>query len=69
MLDEERTSPLELVYVDWLQRGWGGAAAAPLIERLLAEAPPGVASFEVTGEGAGRRLTVPNSISRWRVPG
>ena len=69
VLDEERTSPLELVYEDWLQRGSGGAAAAPLIERLLAEAPPGVASFEVTGEGAGRRLTVPNSISRWRVPG
>ncbi len=69
VLDEERTIPLELDYEEWLLRGSGGAGAAPLIERLLGEAPAGVESFRVVGEGAERRLLLRNSVSRWRLPG
>jgi hypothetical protein len=38
-LDEERLVPLDLDFGEWLGRGSGGIASAPLIERLLAEAP------------------------------
>ncbi len=69
VLDEERTIPLDLDYGEWLRRGSNGEAAAELIERLLEKVPPGVESFQVSGEGAGRRLLLRNSISRWRVPG
>jgi SAM-dependent methyltransferase len=68
-LDEERVVPLELGYEDWLRRSSGGPAAAPLIDRLLAAAPPAAASFRVEGEGAERRLLLRNSVTRWRVPG
>jgi hypothetical protein len=44
-IDAERTFPLEFDYEDWLARGSGGAANADLIERLLADAPPGAESF------------------------
>jgi SAM-dependent methyltransferase len=68
-LDEERAIELDLDYGEWLQRGSGGAAAAPLIERLLGEAPAAVESFRVVGEGADRRLLLHNSVTRWRLPG
>lgn len=68
-LDEERVVPLELDYEDWLRRSSGGPAAAPLIDRLLAEPPPAAESFRVEGEGERRRLLLRNSVTRWRVPG
>jgi hypothetical protein len=54
---------------EWLGRGSGGAASAPLIESLLAEAPANVKSFRVVDEGDGRRLKLRYSLLRWRVPG
>jgi RimJ/RimL family protein N-acetyltransferase/SAM-dependent methyltransferase len=54
-LDEERLVPVELDFEDWLERGSGGRAAGPLIERALADAPPGAECFSV-GERDGRRV-------------
>jgi SAM-dependent methyltransferase len=68
VLDEEQVVPLDLDYGEWLGRGSGGPAAAPLIERLLAEAPPNAESFRVSGEGDERRLALRNSVTRWRRP-
>jgi SAM-dependent methyltransferase len=68
-LDLEKVVPLELDYAAWLQRSSGGPAAAPLIDRLLAEAPPLNESFRVLGEGEERRLVLHNMLFRWRRPG
>ena len=65
--DEERLVPFSIDYTEWLHRGSGGPANADLIERLLAEAPPTVESFCVTGSGADRRLSLRNSLHRRRV--
>jgi SAM-dependent methyltransferase len=65
-LDLERIIPLEIDFAEWLARGSGGPAAAPLIDRLLGEAPAAAASFRVVGEGSGRRLLLRNSVTRWR---
>jgi hypothetical protein len=37
-----------------------------LIDRLLAEAPPGAEAFRVIGEGSERRLALVNMVFRWR---
>lgn len=66
--DREELIPLELGFEAWLARGSGGAAAAPLIDRLLAEAPPASEAFRVTGEGAERRLHLRYMVHRWRRP-
>ncbi len=66
-LDSEQLIPFEIDYTRWLDRGSGGPANAALIDRLLAEAPANVASFLVSGEGAERRLTLRNSVTRWIV--
>lgn len=66
-LDSGQMIPFEIDYGNWLSRGSGGPANAELIDRLLTEAPPGVTSFLVSGEGAARRLTLRNSVTRWLV--
>lgn len=63
---EEQLIPFELDFEDWRDRSSGGPAAAPLIDRLLAEAPPGAKAFRVLGEGAERRLALINMVFRWR---
>jgi SAM-dependent methyltransferase len=66
--DLDRVVPFEIDYEEWLNRGSGGAANAELIERLLGEKPPAADSFNVSGEGEGRRLAYRNALFRWRVP-
>jgi ubiquinone/menaquinone biosynthesis C-methylase UbiE len=65
-LDSEQLIPFELGYDGWLLRSSGGPAAAPLIDRLLGEAPASAESFRVLGEGAERRLALRISLTRWR---
>jgi ubiquinone/menaquinone biosynthesis C-methylase UbiE len=67
-LDSAETIPLEIEFEEWLGRGSGGPAAAPLIERLLREAPPGAGCFRVDGEPPHRRLHLRSFIARWRQP-
>jgi SAM-dependent methyltransferase len=67
-LDREQLVPFELPFTDWRDRSSGGMAAAPLIDRLLAEAPPGAEVFQVVGEGDERRLVLHNMLFRWRRP-
>ncbi|MFL5874252.1 MAG: class I SAM-dependent methyltransferase [Solirubrobacterales bacterium] len=66
--DQERLIPFELDFEDWRDRSSGGPGAAPLIDRLLAEAQPGAEAFRVIGEGAERRLALINMVFRWRRP-
>lgn len=66
--DQERLIPFELDFEDWRDRSSGGPGAAPLIDRLLAESPPGAEAFRVTGEGAERRLALVNMVFCWRRP-
>lgn len=65
-LDREQLLPFELDFEDWRDRSSGGPAAAPLIDRLLAEAPPAAEAFRVRGEGSERRLALINMVFRWR---
>jgi SAM-dependent methyltransferase len=65
-LDLEELIPFDLDFGEWLGRGSGGPAAAELIDRLLAEAPPTADSFRVVGAGEERRLALHNSVTRWR---
>jgi SAM-dependent methyltransferase len=67
-LDQERVIPFELGFEAWRERSSGGPAVAPLIDRLLAEAPAGAESFRVLGEGEERRLALRISLTRWRRP-
>jgi SAM-dependent methyltransferase len=67
-LDREELVPFELPFVDWRDRSSGGKDAAPLIDRLLEEAPPGAQAFQVLGEGDERRLILHNMLFRWRRP-
>lgn len=67
-LDLEEVVPFELGFEAWRDRGSGGAAAAPLIDRLLAEAPPRADAFRVVGEGEERTLVLQNMLFRWRRP-
>lgn len=64
--DQERLIPFELDFEDWRDRSSGGPKAAPLIDRLLAEAPPAAEAFRVIGEGSERRLALINMVFRWR---
>jgi SAM-dependent methyltransferase len=66
VLDEERLIPFELDFEDWRDRSSGGAAAAPLIDRLLDEAPPDAEAFRVIGNGGERRLGLINMVFSWR---
>jgi SAM-dependent methyltransferase len=64
----EEVLPFELDFAQWRDRGSGGVAAAPLIDRLLAEAPPGADAFRVVGDGDERTLVLHNMLFRWRRP-
>ena len=65
-LDRAELLPLELDFAQWRDRGSGGAGAAPLIDRLLAEAPAAAQAFQVVGAGDGRRLLLQSMLFRWR---
>jgi SAM-dependent methyltransferase len=65
-LETERSIPFDIDYEDWLRRGSGGPGAAELIEGLVAGLPPSCETFRVREEGEGRRLSLVNSLTRWR---
>lgn len=67
-LDREELVSFELPFVDWRDRSSGGREAAPLIDRLLEEMPPGAEAFQVLGEGDERRLVLRHMLFRWRRP-
>jgi SAM-dependent methyltransferase len=67
-LEREEVIAFEIDYEDWLARGSAGAAAGPLIDRLLGEAPEGAESFLVSGEPGERRLRFRSMLLRWRRP-
>lgn len=66
--ESERLIPFEIDYDDWLRRGSGGPAAAELIERLVERLPAGSGCFRVHEGKDGRRLSLVNSLTRWRRP-
>jgi SAM-dependent methyltransferase len=68
-LDQEQLISYELDFDDWLARGSGGVAAAPLVDELLAQRPEGAESFRVTSGEEGRHLHQRYWLGRWRVPG
>jgi SAM-dependent methyltransferase len=65
-LDHEQLIPLDIDFDDWLARGSGGRAAAPLVNDLLAERPEGAESFRVITGDKGRRLHQRYWFARWR---
>jgi SAM-dependent methyltransferase len=67
-LDQEQLIPLDIDFDDWLARGSGGRAAAPLVDELLAQRPEGAGSFRVTAGDQGRRLHQRYWLGRWRRP-
>ena len=67
-LDHEQLIPLDIDFEDWLARGSGGRAAAPLVDELLAQRPEGAESFRVTVGGDGRHLLQRYWLGRWRRP-
>ncbi|HEV7400609.1 MAG TPA: class I SAM-dependent methyltransferase [Solirubrobacterales bacterium] len=67
-LDREQPIPLDIDFGDWLARGSGGHAAAPLVDELLAQRPGGTESFRVTAGETGRRLKQRYWLARWRRP-
>lgn len=65
----EKVVPFALEFDEWLNRGSGGPAARPLIERALRDRPNGVESFRVEVDGAGRAmLHLMYGITLWRKP-
>ena len=66
-LEHEQLIPLDIDFEDWLARGSGGVAAAPLVDELLAQRPEGAESFRVTS-GEGRRLLQRYWVGCWRRP-
>lgn len=67
-LDTEQLIPFELPFTGWRERSSGGPGAAPLIDRLLDEAPASAKRFRVLGEGDERRLALVIALMRWRRP-
>jgi SAM-dependent methyltransferase len=67
-LDREQLISYELDFDEWLARGSGGRAAAPLVDELLAQRPEGAKSFRVTAGESGRRLQQRYWMARWRRP-
>jgi SAM-dependent methyltransferase len=67
-LEHEQLIPLDIDFEDWLARGSGGRAAAPLVDELLAQRPEGAESFRVTSGEEGPRLHQRYWLARWRRP-
>jgi SAM-dependent methyltransferase len=67
-LDREQLIPLDIDFEDWLARGSGGRAAAPLVDELLTQRPEGAESFRVTSGEKGRRLRQRYWLARWCRP-
>lgn len=65
-LEHEQLIQLDIDFEDWLTRGSGGAAAAPLVDELLAQRPEGTKSFRVASGDEGRRLHQRYWLGRWR---
>lgn len=65
-LDQEQLISYELDFDDWLARGSGGRAAAPLVDELLAQRPEGAKSFRITPGDDGRRLHQRYWLACWR---
>ncbi len=65
-LESEQLIPFDLDYEDWLRRGSGGPAAAELIDQLLERLPEGSGCFRVYESDEGRRMSLVNSLTRWR---
>lgn len=68
MVEHEELIRVDIDFDDWLARGSGGSAAAPLVARLLDEQPPGAESFRVVEGEDGRRLHQHYWLVRWRRP-
>jgi SAM-dependent methyltransferase len=66
--EHEQLIPLDVDFEDWLARGSGGRAAAPLVDELLAQRHEGTESFRVTAGERGRRLLQRYWLCRWRRP-
>jgi SAM-dependent methyltransferase len=66
--ESEQLIPFDIDYDDWLRRGSGGPAAAELIERLVERLPEGSGCFRVHEGDDGPRLSLVNSLTRWRRP-
>jgi SAM-dependent methyltransferase len=69
VVEHEELVRVDIDFDDWLARGSGGPAVAPLVERLLDEQPAGAESFRVSGGEDGRRLQQNYWLCRWRRPG
>ncbi|HEY2335662.1 MAG TPA: methyltransferase domain-containing protein [Solirubrobacterales bacterium] len=67
-LDHEQLISLDIDFDDWLARGSGGRAAAPLVDELLAQRPQGTESFRVAAGDRSRRLRQRYWLGRWRRP-
>jgi 2-polyprenyl-3-methyl-5-hydroxy-6-metoxy-1,4-benzoquinol methylase len=69
LVEREEIVPVDIDFDDWLERGSGGRAAAPLVDRLLGEQPAGCEAFRVVEGENGRRLLQRYWLCRWRRPG
>jgi SAM-dependent methyltransferase len=67
-LEHEELVQVDIDFDEWLERGSGGGAAAPLVARLLDERPSGAESFSVVEGDEGRRLQQRYWLARWRRP-
>jgi SAM-dependent methyltransferase len=68
VIEHEDLVLVDIDFDDWLARGSGGPAAAPLVARLLDEQPAGAESFRVVSGENGRRLQQHYWLARWRRP-
>jgi SAM-dependent methyltransferase len=64
-LESEELVEIEIDFDDWLARG-SGRDNAPLIERALANAPPGMRHFAVRSAPGGRVIDYRIALTRWR---
>lgn len=69
LLEREEELGVDIDFEEWRERGSGGSAAAPLIDRLLEEEPAGADAFRVVDGDEGRRLLQRYWLARWRRPG
>jgi SAM-dependent methyltransferase len=68
VVEHEELMQVDIDFDDWLARGSGGPAAAPLVAQLLTEQPVEAESFRVVEGEDGRRLHQHYWLARWRRP-